>query len=370
MKREFVVGVVLFVLVAVLLAMTLWIDDPGFASSGERSTLTARFDDVAGLRVGDRVRLRGAECGRVAEIRPAGDGVDVVMTIDFDPQLRDDAVVEIRSGSALGGAVVAIRPGTAGRPPLPPGVVRGVTQADAFDKFAALADELRGPLLEAVGNIRDVSADLEQRDVVRKLDDFATNLSAMSTDLREGKGTLGKLMSDESLWTDLESAVASLKKLGEDANAEGGALYVLVHDKQLATDLRDAVSNVRSVTEKLDRGDGSLARLLNDPALYDDLASTADNLKEISRAARDGEGALGKLLYDAELADRIDRVSKDVAQVTGKLRRGEGTFGRLLQDEELYEELRAAFKQISAGAGDARENAPILTFAAFLFGGF
>ena len=60
----------------------------------------------------------------------------------------------------------------------------------------------------------------------------------------------------------------------------------------------------------------------------------------------------------------------DVAQVTGKLRRGEGSLGRLIQDDVMFNDLRESLKALRQGAGDVRENAPILAFAGFLFGGF
>ena len=373
MKRELLVGLVLVVLTATLLAMTLWIEDPDFLRQGEKTELRARFHEVNGLRVGDRVWVYGTEAGRVLDIAPDGTGaVQVRMALDYDPLLREDATIEIRSSSALGGAVVAVHPGTPDAPRAAPGVLPGKAAADGLAEVGRLASELRGPLLESVENIRKVSGDLAERsdEIVAKIDDFATNAQAISADLREGRGTLGKLLTDESLYADLRSAVSSLEKLGADADGGGGTLDLLLHDTEMAQQLKDTVASIRSVSEKLDRGEGSLGKLLNDAALYDDLAVTAADLKEITGAARRGEGPLGRLLYDEELADRLDRITKDVSQVTGKLRRGEGTLGRLIQDEDLYEELRDSLKELTAGAGDARENAPILTFASFLFGGF
>ena len=373
MTRELTVGLVLFALVAGLLAMTLYIQDPGFLREQERFELRARFREVPGLAEGSRVWVYGTEAGRVVSIAPDGrGGVEVVMALDYDPELREDAEIEVRPASALGRAVVAVHPGTPDRPPLAAGVATGVVAGDSLVEVGRLASDLRQPLLESVANLRKISTDIAERSdvIVGNIDEFARNARDISTDLREGRGTIGKLLTEETLYRDLEDAVATLKQIGADANGGGGTLDVLLHDRQMADDLRETVASLRDVSGKLERGEGSLGKLLTDQRLFDDLAATATDLREMTGAVRAGQGVLGRLIHDDELGDRMDRITRDVSQVTGKLRRGEGTLGRLIQDEELYEELRDSLRTLTAGAGDARENAPILTFASFLFGGF
>ena len=283
-----------------------------------------------------------------------------------------DAEVSIRTRSALGGSVVSIHPGTPDGGPAAEGVIDGRSSQGLFDEINDAVAEMRGPMKKTLDNLEKITDDFAERSdsIALNVDEFVKNARDLTDDLKTGKGTLGKLFQDDKLYTDLEAAIASIKQVADDASSGGGPLDVLLHDKQLASDLKETVANARSVTAKLDQGEGALGKLLNDPTLYDDLAATAADLKEITATARSGQGALGKLLYDQELAGRLDRISKDVAQVTGKLRKGEGTLGKLIQDEELYTELRGTLKTLTAGAGDARENAPILTFAGFLFGGF
>ena len=46
---------------------------------------------------------------------------------------------------------------------------------------------------------------------------------------------------------------------------------------------------------------------------------------------------------------------------------GKGTVGKLMTDEALYADLKDAVRSIQRSFEEARENAPILTFAGFLF---
>ncbi len=372
MTRDVTVGIVFFALLAGLLGITLWVNDPSFGEEPAH-VLDTRFKEVSGLRAGDKVWIYGTDAGRVMSIKPDGTGhVVVSLALDYDPELRENASISIGSSSALGGAVVEIHPGTPDHEPMTAAIVDGSVGGGLFGEVNRVISELEEPLDEAIENIRKVSADLAERsdEIVANVDGFMEDARAISGDLRAGKGTLGKLLQDETLYTDLQAAVQSLQKLADDANGGGGALDVLLHDPQLADDLKSTVANARSISDKIDGGEGTLGRLINDPTLYNDLTATVGDLKDMTAHARSGKGALGMLIYNEEVGQRIDDISKDVAQVTRKLRKGEGTLGKLIQDEDLYLELRDSLKALTSGAGDARENAPILTFASFLFGGF
>lgn len=372
MKRELFVGATFAVILSVLLGVTIWIEEPGFFRTTGTIPLVARFPDVAGLTPGAEVWIYGTPAGRVEAIRPNGEGdVELDLLLDYDPGLKTDATVEIKSRSALGGAVVAVHPG---RAPTPRGrgVIVGKAATDAFGEIASLVADNRAALRKTIENLEKITTDLSERSdaIVENIDAVAKNARAISDDLVAGKGTLGKLLKEEKLHTDLEEAVSSIRKLAEDANSGKGALAVLLHDEKVAQDLRDAAENVRSVTEKLDRGDGTLAKLLNDGKMHDDLASAIADLKGLTEDARTGKGALAKLLNDEALAKRLDTITDDVADITGKIRKGEGTLGKLVNDPKLYDDLTATLKSLRVGVDDVRENAPILTFTGLLFSGF
>lgn len=373
MKRELFVGGLFAVLIALLLATTLYVNDPGFFESEGRWRMTARFRDVAGLTEGADVWVYGTPGGRVETIRPDGKGmVEVELVLDEDPNMREDAEVAIRSRSALGGPVVAIHPGTPDSPPWKGGVFEGRAVTDPFKEIADLAAEIRDPLRNTLANAEKVSEDLATKSgsIVDNLDGFAKNARQISDDLIAGKGTLGKLLNDDKLSRDLEEAVASIKRVADDAQEGGGTIDVLLHDKQLAADLKDTIARARSVASKLDAGEGTLGKLLHDPKPFDDLSAAVAELKTFTTDLNQGKGALGKLIHDERLGQRLDTISEDVAQITGKIRRGEGTLGRLVQDESVYNDLKSTLRGLRAGTDDVRENAPILTFAGFLFAGF
>lgn len=374
MKRELFVGALFALILSILLSATLWVKDPGFFRGSEgRFRAKARFRDVAGLVEGAEVWVYGTPGGRVSSIRPDGrGGVEVEFVLDSDPGLRADAEVSIKQKSALGGAVIAVHPGTPDRPAWSGGTFEGRSVSDPFKEIADLAAEIRAPLRETLKNAEKVSKDLSDRSgaIVDNLDAFAKNAREVSEKLNHGEGTLGRLLNDGKLHKDLEDAVASIRRVADEARTGGGLLDTLLHDQQLAADLKDSVTRIRSVATKLDSGEGTLGKLLNDRRPFDDLAAAASDIRQITNDARSGRGVLAKLIYDENLGKRLDTITDDVAQITGKIRRGEGTLGKLVNDESVYTDLKSALKSLRAGSDDVRENAPVLTFAGFLFSGF
>ena len=373
MKRELLVGLVFFVLVGVLLGVTLWVDDPTLFSGDTRHAMTTRFKTVAGLSRGDDVWVYGTLAGRVEGIRPDGKGsVEVDLSLDYDPQLRTNCEVALRPRSALAGMVVAIHPGTPDQPLLPAGIVDGKNQSDVLGEMGKLLSDIRDPLMESIENIRTVSASLSKRSdaIAENLENFTASADRMTKDLEAGQGTLGKLLHDDALYEEFRGAVDQIKKVGEAATDGKGTMAMLLNDEAFAADLKASVTSLRSTAEKLERSEGTLGKLMNDSALYDELTGAAQDMRGLVSDARTGKGALPTLLYDEDLAARLHAISANVEDITGKLSRGEGTLGKLLADDKLYDDLESAIADLTEGTGQARENAPIITFAGFLFGAF
>jgi phospholipid/cholesterol/gamma-HCH transport system substrate-binding protein len=368
-----VVGLVFAAILAGLVAATIWVEKPGFFKKEPAFRMSARFSDVAGLKEGAEVWVYGTAAGRVAKIFPDElGGVQVDLELDYDPKMRMDHTVKIAQRSALGGAIVSIHPGTPKTDFSPRTVFAGKSVADPFQEISDAVADLKQPLKATVEEARKVFEDFSKRSdkISEHLEKTLENTRAISEDIRSGKGTVGKLLQDDSLYTDLKDAVASIRKLADDAGSGGGLIDTLLHDKAMAEDLRTTVANVRTVSEDLAAGKGTIGKLFKDDSLYDRLDAAVKEFGAIAGDARTGKGVLGKLIYDEALAKRIDTITDDVAAVTGKLRRGEGTLGKLINDEAVYNDLRDTLKKLGGGVDDLRENAPVLTFAGFLFAGF
>ena len=198
------------------------------------------------------------------------------------------------------------------------------------EKFGATMDELKG-LSERVDTALDGFAELRERleGAADRVGEAGTSLTGAGDSVKvlsdrllvsvqeaqEGKGTIGKLLTDESLYNEAQAAVK---------------------------EARAAAEELQVVLERFKKEDSTLSRLVQDDGeLYAAMKTGFDNL--------------------AEAFDKVNKLAEDVSQ-------GQGTLGKLIRDESLYNETKKTVEEVRGAVSDFREQAPILTFGSFVFG--
>jgi phospholipid/cholesterol/gamma-HCH transport system substrate-binding protein len=107
--REGSVGLLIIFGVLLFGGLALWIR--GFAFGKQSYQIIADFPDVNGITIGDGVRYRGLQVGRVNDIKPSTNGVDVVVEIDSTSLLiPQDATLVARSSGLIGDTFIDIIP--------------------------------------------------------------------------------------------------------------------------------------------------------------------------------------------------------------------------------------------------------------------
>ena len=107
--REGSVGLLIIFGALLFGGLALWIR--GFTFGKETYEVVVDFPDVNGVQVGDGVRYRGLQVGRVEDIQPGTNGVDVILEIDStDFLIPKDANFEAKSSGLIGDTFVAIVP--------------------------------------------------------------------------------------------------------------------------------------------------------------------------------------------------------------------------------------------------------------------
>lgn len=294
----------------------------------QRYGLVTRFADVKGLKSGAVVRVAGVEVGKVTDVRFAGGGVEVAMEVsrDMRPLITTGSRAAIGSLSLLGEPVIDITPAPDGTPLeeggfVPPGRAAG-----------QLADVAEG-----------ATQSLEQ----------ATRLLA---DIRAGKGTIGKLFTDEQLYREVQSFVNAAADVAQHIRRGDGTLGKLATDPVVYQQLTRSLGNLETITRRISAGEGALGRLLRDEQMGKSLASISSNVEAVTGRLNRGEGTAGKLLTDTELYDRLNRVAAGIDQLSARLNEGEGTAGQLLQNKQLYENMNAAATELRGLVADIRKD--------------
>lgn len=107
--REGSVGLLIILGILLFSGLALWIR--GFSFSNKSYQIIADFPDVNGIKIGDGVRYRGLQVGRIDDIQPSTNGVDVVIEINSNELLIPrDATLVARSSGLIGNTFIDIIP--------------------------------------------------------------------------------------------------------------------------------------------------------------------------------------------------------------------------------------------------------------------
>jgi phospholipid/cholesterol/gamma-HCH transport system substrate-binding protein len=286
----------------------------------QRYPLKTRFPNVAGLGPGSPVRVAGVEVGSVSGIVFAGEQVDILFEVKKDqrPRITDKSLATLGSVSLLGESAVDITPATTG---------------------TTIPDHGYVPAGRAKGSLADVS---EQATT------GIEEITKLVRDIRGGRGTVGKLMTDDQLYAELRAFAASAHEVTATIAAGRGTIGKLLNDQRTADALEASLRNLQDVTQRINAGEGSLGRLLKDDAFADSLNGATTNLRDLTHRLNRGEGTAGRLMTDATLFNRLNSVSDRFDQLVARLNEGEGTAGQLLKDRQLYENINGAVTDFRA----------------------
>jgi phospholipid/cholesterol/gamma-HCH transport system substrate-binding protein len=300
----------------------------GQGFSWQQYHLKARFTDIMGLKTGAVVRVAGVEVGAVDTIEFVGSEVEVVLSIQkrMQPLITSDSQASIGSLSLLGAAVVDVSPAGTGVPLQDWGTLKS---RRPYGQLGDVADAATKGLAQVTGLLADV---------------------------RAGKGTVGRLFTDDQFYRDVNAFVSSAEDVVSSVNRGKGTIGKLVNDPSVHTSLQSTLDHLSRLTERLNKGEGSLGELMQDRAFAQSLTATTKNLQDLSARLRNGEGTVGKLLTDDALYKQLSSLSGRLDTITTQLQQGEGTAGRLLQDKQLYENMNTAVTELRGLVSDIRRD--------------
>lgn len=327
LTMEVIVGAFM---VMVLLGMgyfTIILSKENFLT-GKKERLEVVFNNIMGLSKGDRVVVRGMAVGKVKNFDLQKDGVHVHAILEHPIPLRNDYKVTVVTSSVLGGRYLEVNEGTEKAGELVLGDGQYLKGTDPFDLVADAAE-----MINALKN------GLTQGNIIDNFRKTMEDIRQISDRLNTGKGTLGKLLSE---------------------------------DDKLYKDLSDTIASLKTVTGRFEKGEGTLGKLMSpDDKMYRDLSETIVSLKTVSARLEKGEGTIGKLLSpdDKLYKDLADSVAS-LKNITTGLEKGDGMLGKLLKDEKMYQDIQAIVGEARATIEDFRETAPITTFTSIFFGAF
>jgi phospholipid/cholesterol/gamma-HCH transport system substrate-binding protein len=290
--------------------------------------LKTRFNNALGLKEGALVRVGGVEVGQVDGLAFVGANIELTMRLRRDMQSRvtTHSKATVGSLSLLGEALVDITASSSGQPLPDWGYIPSAPPPPALGDVTAGASE------------------------------GINELTALLRDVRAGKGTVGKLVTDEAVYREMSALLASADRVVANVNRGRGTLGQLVNDPAAYQSLRTSLGELEAMTRRINAGEGSLGQLLKDDRLARSLSATSDNLEALTGRINRGEGTAGKLVNDAALYNRLDVLTERIEVLMRRLNEGEGTAGQLLRDKRLYENMNGAVSDLRSLLTDVRKD--------------
>lgn len=254
---------------------------------GRTDHLTAVFSNVNGLQLGNNVRYSGINIGTVRGIEMVNDttiNVDMLIDTSMFLHIKKDALASIGSDGLVGSMVINIVPGKGNQPHIEAGDV--IQSANRIR-----TDDLLNTLSVTNKNAALLTADLLK----------------ITKEITQGKGSLGTLLNDTIMASDLKQTMNYLKTTSKgtteivenlnktvmtlgDKNSVIGVLNdpataqkirtIVTNLDQSSQEINKVVANLNATILNIKNGNGAINYLSNDPNLVKKIDSTMTNLNK------------------------------------------------------------------------------------------
>jgi phospholipid/cholesterol/gamma-HCH transport system substrate-binding protein len=257
----------------------------------DRVVIYTEFSKITGLQPGALVRVSGARAGSVQDIEvPATPAAKFRVRMEVVEELlrlvRTDSLASIETEGLVGGSYLAISSGSPEAPQAPPlSTIAGQEPFDVGDlldqmsttivKVNMTIDALRGELDktmvaigDTVGNANDLITTVSDdvRAMAKSGARVSGDLAALTNDVREGRGTVGRLFHDDELYARIARTSGNVEEVTKEARA--------------------LVANARQAIEAFNGQNGQVAGLTSD------LRQTIDHANEAMERFSDNMDAM------------------------------------------------------------------------------
>jgi phospholipid/cholesterol/gamma-HCH transport system substrate-binding protein len=270
---------------------------------GSTFVLKTRFENVQGLVPGNNVRYAGIEVGTVRRIQILNDTlVEVIMMVQnkMKPFIRNNAVTTIGTDGLMGNKVINIVAARKEAAAVSEGDVLASRPSIDSDEMLRTLNKTNRDIAVVAENLKTTVLRINNSKALWKLlndegvpDDIRTaasqvklatvraagmmtDLNNVVADIKDGKGSLGRIVRDTVLAIKLDEAIDRINGLGEDAG-------------KLAEILNETVSGLQ---QDVNHGKGPVNALLKDSAIVVKLNNSLDNIEKGTEAFNQNMEAL------------------------------------------------------------------------------
>ncbi len=290
-KKEKVVGTFM-ISVAALLLVTVVIIGRGKDWFKTYITYYTVFDEGYNLQIDTPVKLFSADIGKVKNITPVGDKVEVKLKIldDFRSRIRTDSIATVKSPTLIGSEYISIIPGSKNAPLIPvegeipsrPGKsITNYLEEFQVEKTAKMIVEAAQEISRIVKIMRDPKGPLFS--AFDHANNTLANLEMITGDIASGKGSVGGIIKSRAL---LDHIHRNLDKVGDDLatleKIETGMLENIPSIKNIVKDIEEAARTLNVILANLEKGSHDIPRVTRSSAQgIHEICEAVDNIDKV-----------------------------------------------------------------------------------------
>lgn len=273
------------------------------------------FEDVDGLQAGNNIWFSGVKIGTVKDLEFYGESkVKVLLNINKEARqyIRKNSKVKISTDGLIGNKIIVI--------------YGGDTDSPEIEEGDQLANESM----------------LSTDDILLTLQENNLNILAMTKKLSEGQGTLGKLISSDSLYISVLTTARSLERASSDA--------------------RGVINSLSIFSKKLNKQGTLVNDLITDTTTYRSVKASVHKLEhvmdtinilvsDLKKAGKNPKSPVGVLLHDEE-------AGKHLKETLHNLEKSSETLNEDLEALQHNFLFRRFFKKKKAEENKQKKSAP------------
>lgn len=278
-KTEIKVGITVLSAIIIFVWIFGWAKNISFDSN--KKELLIKFNNIAGLEIGDRVTINGIRKGLVSNFKNDENFALVTVELENDVQLKSDANFTILMLDLMGGKKIEISPGTAQIPIDYNKIQTGYFSGDISTAMAMLSS-VQNDLVEV---IREIKISLNHMNNLIANEDFNKNIKKSFNNLTTLTNNLNKLIIDNQ--NDINNLLKSSYQLTETANE------VIETNK---SNFQESIFKLNSFMENSNK--------------------LVVEIESIISETKNKENNFGKILYDENFILEITKTLNEVKKLT------------------------------------------------------
>lgn len=261
-----------------------------------------QFNNIDTLQTGATVRVSGMNAGQIKEIKvPGGPTSEFRLKLDVDskfrPVIREDSLASIETEGMVGNKFVNIAKGTEHSPECQPGCTlrsqESISTGQLMRQGSQIASQMEATVAHIDSLIQGVSPNVEK--IASNAAGMTGNLSAISSGIRRGNGTAGKLLVDPATARNVDATIANAKQASSNLNKASRNVNAMISDVQ-RTDLvalQKTLQNTQKMTQQLNQSVGTfLAKGNNNENTAESLRQSVHSVQQTTTNLADDTEAL------------------------------------------------------------------------------